>query len=270
MLALEDTHLDIIGKAQRGLGISDDALISAAEISAGALKELRDGEVDDEVLEKIAAVLNLGADALKAIAHDEWQPAPITVPDLSIFTTDYGDMLVNAYLAEDEESGEAVIFDSGADAADILEYLERQELRVPLILVTHTHGDHVFDVDRLREKTGAIVWVGDREPELQGAQTFEAGHIFRVGALTIGTRLTWGHAQGGITFVVEGLEKPVAIVGDAIFAGSAGGGKVSYADALATVRSEILSLPDETVLCPGHGPLTTVAWEKKHNPFFTE
>ena len=60
----------------------------------------------------------------------------------------------------------------------------------------------------------------------------------------------------------------VAVVGDAVFAGSMGGGGVSYADALATNKSEIFSLPDDTIICPGHGPLTTVAEEKRHNPFF--
>jgi glyoxylase-like metal-dependent hydrolase (beta-lactamase superfamily II) len=70
--------------------------------------------------------------------------------------------------------------------------------------------------------------------------------------------------------VVRGLARTVAIVGDAIFAGSMGGGAVSYQDALKTNRENILSLPDETVLCPGHGPLTTVGEQKKVNPFFPE
>jgi glyoxylase-like metal-dependent hydrolase (beta-lactamase superfamily II) len=70
--------------------------------------------------------------------------------------------------------------------------------------------------------------------------------------------------------VVEGLARPLAIVGDALFAGSMGGAKVSYADALATNRREIFSLPDATVLAPGHGPLTSVGEEKIHNPFFPE
>jgi glyoxylase-like metal-dependent hydrolase (beta-lactamase superfamily II) len=60
----------------------------------------------------------------------------------------------------------------------------------------------------------------------------------------------------------------VAVVGDALFATSMGGGAISYQDAVSTNRSEIFSLPDETIVCPGHGPLTTVGWEKIHNPFF--
>ena len=73
-----------------------------------------------------------------------------------------------------------------------------------------------------------------------------------------------------MTDVINGLDSPVAIVGDAIFAGSMGGGIVSYSDALRTNREKIMTLPDETILCPGHGPMTTVMEEKKHNPFFPE
>ena len=73
-----------------------------------------------------------------------------------------------------------------------------------------------------------------------------------------------------VLLFLNGLSKPVAIVGDAIFAGSMGGGKISYADALRTNREKIMSLSDETILCPGHGPLTTVMEEKCNNPFFPE
>ena len=68
---------------------------------------------------------------------------------------------------------------------------------------------------------------------------------------------------------MSGLPRLLAIVGDALFAGSMGGGLVSYDDALRNNREQILSLPDDTILCPGHGPLTTVGEEKRHNPFFT-
>ena len=73
-----------------------------------------------------------------------------------------------------------------------------------------------------------------------------------------------------MTYIIEGLAKPVAVVGDALFAGSMGGGMVSYADALRTNREKIMTLPDDTILCPGHGPLTTIRSEKLRNPFFPE
>jgi glyoxylase-like metal-dependent hydrolase (beta-lactamase superfamily II) len=70
--------------------------------------------------------------------------------------------------------------------------------------------------------------------------------------------------------VVEGLSRSLAIVGDAMFAGSMGGGMVSYDEALRTNRQEILTLPDETIICAGHGPLTTVGEQKWANPFFAD
>ena len=84
------------------------------------------------------------------------------------------------------------------------------------------------------------------------------------------TRLTCGHSIGGITYVISPFNVQLAVVGDAIFARSMGGGMVSYADALRTNREEIFTLLDETVLAPGHGPLSTVAEEKKYNPFYPE
>ena len=71
-----------------------------------------------------------------------------------------------------------------------------------------------------------------------------------------------------MTYVVTGLSRPIAIVGDSIFAGSMGGGNVSYHDALQNNADKILSLQDKTIICPGHGPMTTVGEEKQHNPFF--
>ena len=77
---------------------------------------------------------------------------------------------------------------------------------------------------------------------------------------------THGHSIGGLTYVIDGLEKPVAVVGD-IFAGSMGGGMVSYEDALNTNREKIMTLLEDTILCPGHGPLTTIAEEKRTTRF---
>ena len=71
-----------------------------------------------------------------------------------------------------------------------------------------------------------------------------------------------------MTYVVTGLTRPIAIVGDSLFAASMGGGNVSYQDALRNNLEKILTLPDETIICPGHGPMTTVTEEKQHNPFF--
>ena len=82
-------------------------------------------------------------------------------------------------------------------------------------------------------------------------------------------RATPGHSPGGTTYVVTGIEPPVAVVGDALFAGSMGGvSPQNYPSALEANRANILGLSEDTLLCPGHGPVTTVTLERKHNPFY--
>ena len=268
IIPLEDTAADIVGKAMRGLKLSDADVAAKAAIEAGAVQSLREGTFDEAAARGVAPVLQVGADALVAMGKRAWRPRSVEVAGLASFNTPYEDMTVNSYIAFDRASGEAVAFDSGADCSGMLAFLAREKLTLKLILLTHTHGDHILELDRLKEKTGAPAFVGNREP-IDGAESFAEGREFQCGSLRIATRLTWGHSPGGITYVVGGLEKPVAIVGDAVFASSIGGGGVSYPEALRTNREQILTLPDATVLCPGHGPLTTVGEEKAHNPFFT-
>jgi glyoxylase-like metal-dependent hydrolase (beta-lactamase superfamily II) len=145
--------------------------------------------------------------------------------------------------------------------------IETQHLNVRLVLLTHAHPDHVADLRRLRDAIDAPVYVSGREPAA-GAEPLVDGREFNVGDLHVKPLLTWGHSPGGITYFITGLAKPIAVVGDSIFAGSMGGGNVSYADAVENNLQKILALPNETIICPGHGPLTTVANEKAHNPFF--
>ena len=268
-IPLEDTFTDIIGKAMRGLHLDDQSLAQRAGIGLSDLQTLRAGDFSSTAAAKIAPVLGLNAGALTALAEKRYSPAPVTLVGLAQFNTPYEDMTVNAYLVWDPATKDAAVFDTGADASGILAEAQAHGLTVRHIFITHTHGDHIFDLDRLREKTGAEVWVGDREP-IAGAQIFAPGQCWQFGGLKVESRLTWGHSPGGITYVVSGLARPVAIVGDSIFAGSMGGGGVSYADAVKSNIEQILTLSPVTVICPGHGPLTSVGEEQKNNPFFAK
>ena len=268
-IPLEDTFVDIVGKAQRGFKLSDEALARRAGLSMSEFAEVIGGRVDEALLRKLARALNLGKKTLVESAQQAWYPAPQEVPGLAHFNTPYADMRVNAYLAWDARSREAVAFDTGADCGPMLDFVHAHGLAVKLILLTHGHEDHVADLDRLIKATGAPAFAGWDE-SVESAEAFAAGRVFLVGALRIETRGTSGHSAGGVTYVISGLSRPVAVVGDAIFAGSMGGGVVSYVAALGNNRNQILTLPDDTVLCPGHGPMTTVAEEKQHNPFFPE
>ena len=268
MIPLEDNAADIIGKAQRGLGISDSELAEKAGVSAQTIRKLRDGDFEEAVLLSVAPVLGLDGRALNEIANGEWRPKKMESLDgLAQFTTDYNGMAVNAYLVWDPATRVAAAFDTGGDSREMVRFAKHHKLDVELILLTHAHPDHVADLPSLREETGADVFTPSREA-VPGAEPIDEGKKFRLGNLKIDTRLTWGHSPGGMTYVVTGLAHPIAIVGDSLFAGSMGGGNVSYDAALRNNLEKILTLPDETIICPGHGPMTTVGEEKQHNPFF--
>ncbi|MDB6123941.1 MAG: glyoxylase-like metal-dependent hydrolase [Pedosphaera sp.] len=268
MIPLEDNFNDIIGKAQRGYELSDEQLAQQAGVSVSDLNRVKQGDFDESVVRKLAPVLKLNADALVALGKKLWYPKdPGIIPGLAMFTTTYEDMTVNSFLIWDPKTKAAVAFDTGADASGMLKLAKDQGLSIQLILLTHTHPDHIADLANLKTATGAKAYVCELEA-FDGAESFAAGKRFSAGDLQIETRQTSGHAHGGITFVVSGLSKAIAVAGDSIFASSMGGGMISYDDALRNNKEKILTLPDETILCSGHGPLTTVGEEKKHNPFF--
>ncbi len=268
-IPLEDSFSDIVGKTQRGLKLSDADLAARAGISVETLTAVKGGTADEPALRKLGPILSLAPDALVQSAKKGWSPPALQVSGLAQFNTPYEDMTVNSYLVWDPKSKEAAAFDTGADASSLLQAAKERGLTIKLILLTHTHPDHIADLARLKQETGAPAYVCSLEP-VSGAEGFSTDKAFQIGALKVETRQTSGHSVGGITFVITGLERPVAIVGDALFAGSMGGGIISFADALANNRKHIFSLPDDTVICPGHGPLTTVREEKRNNPFYPE
>ena len=273
LISIEDSWSDVIRKARRGLGLSEQDLARSSGLSLDGIMALEQGILDQKQLEKVGIVLGLCTESLLALARGEYHPGDLLLPEgMAMFTTLWNDFEVHSYLLWDQNASghnPAAAFDTGSDASEMLDFLKNRELVLGQIFLTHGHGDHVFELDRLMEKTKAPAWIGDREA-VAGAGNFSAGRDFFVGSLRIETRSTWGHAAGGITYVIHGLERPVAIVGDALFAGSMGGPMISYEACLRTNRKEIFSLPPDTLICPGHGPLTTVALERTNNPFFAK
>lgn len=268
-IPLEDNFNDVLGKALRGLKLLPAQLASRAGVSESDVKKALAGEFDEAVVRKLAPVLGLGAEQLVTLGRKAWYPPPHEIAGLALFNTPFADFTVNAYLTWDVKTRQAVAFDTGTDCGPMLRTAKENGLDIVLILITHIHGDHIADLARLKKETGARAFVSELEPT-EGAELFTAGRVFHAGGLAIESRQTSGHSKGGTSYIVAGLEKTLAVVGDAMFAASMGGGLVSYEEALRTNRQQVLSLPDDTILCPGHGPLTTVGEQKTHNPFFPE
>lgn len=278
-MSLEDYCEDIIGKAQKGLKISDTELCSKAGIDEQSLRRAKSTRlVDPEIIREIALALELAPDALVVSAKKAWKPKKIEIEGLRQYESKYGFKyaygfnlgLVNSYLIWDPKTHEGVIADTGMDSTEMIAAIDKLKIKPKMLLLTHSHSDHIAELDKISKAFPNLKIVIHKKELVPGAQGIEAGITFNVGRLNITTRKTSGHSPGGLTYLIEGLEKPIAIVGDSLFAGSMGGAALAYKEALTNNRQQILSLSDETIICPGHGPMTTVREEKDHNPFFPE
>lgn len=198
-----------------------------------------------------------------------------------------GQLGVNCFILADQETKEGVVVDPGADAEQILAIVKAKGLTIRHVINTHGHFDHVGGNRRLLAETGATLMIhaGD-EPYLTRAAKsatmygLEAedspspgtlltdGQRIRFGRHEIRVIHTPGHTQGGCCLYLA--EEGILLSGDTLFAESIGrtdlpGG--SYDTLIASVRDKLFVLPEGTKVYPGHGPLTTIAHEKAHNPY---
>ncbi len=269
-IPLEDNFNDVINKAQRGLKIADADLAHRAGVSAEDLAAVKGGRPIDPVIRRVARHLKLNPDALEALAHKTWYPeAPQFPHGFAMFNTPHEDMTVNSYLVWDVREKIGAAFDTGANCEAMLDVIHAEKLRITHIFLTHTHDDHIAALPQLAAATKAAVWASELEPvDFPGAQVFKENAHFHLGGIAIKTLLTSGHSPGQTTFFITGLSWPLAIVGDSVFSSSMGGSPTHFEEQYRNNMTKILPLARNTVLACGHGPLTTLAQEKQHNPFF--
>lgn len=270
---LEDNIGDILRKAQRAQAITDLNLMERSGLSMHALLDTLDGASSEpDHIAPLAECLGLNIDAAIAIAEGQYLPRVSPVPGLLPLNQPanlYPGATVNLFLAWDEASRHAWLFDCGEDPLIALESIRRHDLKLQAIFLTHGHPDHQLALEGIRAELGAIPAFAHPSEHIPGTEVILPGAQQSMGNLRVEARLTPGHSPGGLTYVLEGLERPVAIVGDALFAGSMGGLSAGeYEAARQAIREQILSLPGKALLCPGHGPITTVDHERTGNPFF--
>ncbi len=271
---LEDEFGDIIGKARRGNGLSLNHVANKAGITDAQLSQMEAYTLKptEDQVHKIANALGLNGSKLVDIAMERWAPAPVPSEldekvDVERISGDVGGYPVNAYLLICKATKQTAVIDTAAHPNLILERIQEIGVEPAVILLTHAHADHSDGLPELEKATNCPTYIHANEPKPRSSQPFRTlnhGDEVSVGELTVTTLDTPGHTPGGCSFYTGS----VAAVGDAIFAGSVGGPKISYEDEITSVRDHLLSLPDEVRLFPGHGPSTTVGEEKEHNPFF--
>jgi hydroxyacylglutathione hydrolase len=271
---LEDHLGDILRKGREAKGVPTAVAAQAAGLAEPAYSTLEEtGRPSGPVaFPALGAALGLDGKKLEGIANG-WLPAK---PDLSLWrelrqiTTTANGIEVHCYLAWDEVSREAALFDTGWEAAPIIKLIEENGLTLRHLFLTHLDEDHMAAMGAIREKFPRM-HLHSNSKHAPPQHRNRANDFTHLGSLRLTNRDTPGHAEEGVTYIIGNWPEDaahVALVGDAIFAGSIGSGKQSWDLAKQKVREQIFSLPDETLLCPGHGPLTTVAEEKAANPFF--
>jgi glyoxylase-like metal-dependent hydrolase (beta-lactamase superfamily II) len=272
---LEDHMGDVIRKARAMSGTSPEAAAKAAGLSEADLGALEGSGKPPRTRPDYAALaglIRLHPGKLETLAQG-WTPSEkdlSTWRELRCLTTTASDTTVNCYVAWDEVSREAALFDTGWEARPILDLISENQLQLRHIFITHSHPDHVAALAEVRAQWPKVrLHSGSKSAPVD--QRNRPNDFIHLGSLRITNRDTPGHAEDGVTYLIGNWPEDaphVAIVGDAIFAGSIGRGNQSWELAKQKVREQILSLPPDTLIGPGHGPPTTVGEEKAHNPFF--
>jgi hydroxyacylglutathione hydrolase len=196
-----------------------------------------------------------------------------------------GPLGVNCYIVGDDKTREALVIDPGGNARDILDTLRRGRLQLVAIVATHAHFDHLLALDEVRAQTRAPFLIHAAEVQVlanaaTGALFFgftmrqpapadrlvREGDEVRAGSVSLKVLHTPGHSPGGICLLYE----KCVFVGDTLFQGGIGrvdlpGG--DYATLMRSIRDQLLTLPGDTIVYPGHGDATTIDAEKQLNPF---
>ncbi|WP_288301620.1 MBL fold metallo-hydrolase [uncultured Veillonella sp.] len=204
---------------------------------------------------------------------------------MKLYRMPLGMLGTNCYIVVDEQSNQCLVVDPGSDGEHVVEVLQEKKLNPLGVVLTHGHSDHIGGIQPIVDTYHCPIYVHKKDESfltdsrlnlsVYSGSTVEAhgevrhvkeGDTLSCGSLSFRVIETPGHTPGGVCYYGEGI----LLAGDTLFRESVGrtdfpGG--SFDDLVAAVSEKLFSLPEETVVYPGHGPETTIAHEKEYNPF---
>jgi hydroxyacylglutathione hydrolase len=208
--------------------------------------------------------------------------------DMVLIRLVVGPLQVNCFILADGKTREAVVIDPGDDAPEILKIIKEKGLKVKYIVNTHGHFDHIGANTALKDATGAELLIHEGDAPMMASAPMQSrafgmntpaspwadryvkhGDMIEAGEVSLKVLHTPGHSPGGISL----LEQGIVFTGDALFAGSIGRADLPGGDLTTLIRSiktNLMTLPDDTKVFSGHGPASTIGEERKENPFLNK
>jgi hydroxyacylglutathione hydrolase len=273
---LEDELGDVLDKAIQGCGLNESVVSQRARISPERLRSIIDycEQPTDVELRDLAATLGLRLDGLKAVASEAYP-----LPDISglpfclhPMRMAHGIGVSNAYLVADCSADWGILFDTGTSAENLWRSWPHKIHRVAAVFLTHYETEHCGGLAGVRQRfpdTAVFGPGGEGRPE--GVVSLADGAVVNEGGFAIEVCSTPGHAAAHHCYRVKVPNAPqgreLLVSGDLVFAGSIGGAFHCCQRLHESVQRVIAPASDQTVIAPGHGPLSTVGNERHFNPF---
>jgi hydroxyacylglutathione hydrolase len=275
--ALEDELGDVLEKAARHANLSYERLAAFADVDLARIQDALDyrPELTQAELGRLARVLGLNEVGLNALAQGAYPGAELTGLPFCVhpLRMPYGVGVANAYLV-DTGGDTAILFDTGASHAELHRAWPDRIRQIESVYVTHYEAEHVGGLEVVLRETELPRFYGPPSGRWPQCHGLGEGETVQYDRISVTAYHTPGHAAEHNCYLVKattGVSGPgLLISGDLIFAGSLGGGYFCCQRQLKHSRRILGLLPDDTIIAPGHGPLTTAANERRYNPFLAQ
>jgi len=258
-IPLSDATCGVIAKAMRAQDISVEELARLSKLPVSVIHQALDEHAElptKDELRAIASACGLSPFALAELSN--YAPSAAPPRELVQIVSPFYHVGSNSYIIRHPNTKNVTLFDSGTDASLIHDFLKKENLTLSAIYITHAHHDHISGLDTFGNTP---IFFPEDLAHGQERQLCDSIALTAVDSS--------GHFSPSRAYIIHGLETPICICGDIIFPGSMGktSSPEKHQESLENAKNHIMTLPPHTLLCSGHGPISTIGQESERNPF---